>query len=261
MVPSQSEKLPGPWDRLAIYRDRYQITHLLGPIDSLEKSILRREHRSMALTRRIRELEKELTDARNELGAVRAEIEGSRATGALLIEEILDRVRIDQGEAWSPNPFRGYRVWRIHEGAIWGNQVVWTEPELEGRCLRSIPGDDVPHPVDRCGPPACGIYAVKSLDMFPPGVAATEMRDSVVGVVALSGKVVEHELGYRASRARVVAAAVNRGGQRRLFHSRDEIAALFRDPISTIEGRPEDEDADDVRAFLEAIQREENLWI
>lgn len=261
MARSQSEQPQTPWDLLSIYRDRYQIGHLLGPIDSLEKSIQRREHRSMALIRRIGELEKELANARNELVTVRAEIEGSRTTGALLIEEIVDQVRIDQGEAWSPHPFRGFRVWRIHERAIWGNQVVWPEPRLESRCLRSIPGDDVPHSISRCGPPACGIYAVKDLDMFPPEVAATKVRDCVVGVVALSGKVVEHELGYRASHARVLAVAVNRGGRRRLFQTAGEIAELFRDPISTIEGREEDEDARHVRTFLEATQKEEKLWI
>lgn len=261
MSRPQTEQSPGPWDQLATYRDRYQITHLLGPIDSLEKSIHRRELRSMALARRIEELEKDLAGARSELGAVRAEIEGSRTTGALLIEEILDRVRIDQGEAWSPNPFRGFRVWRIHEKAIWGNQVVWPEPKMEGRCLRSIPGDDVPHSVTRCGPPACGIYAVKNLDMFPPEIGATEMRDSVVGVVALSGKVVEHELGYRASQARVLAVAVNRGGRRRLFMSQDEITDLFRDPIGTVEDRSEDEESSEVRRILEAIQKEEKSWI
>lgn len=261
MPRPQSEQPPGPWEQLAAYRDRYQITHLLGPIDSLEKSIQRRELRSLALTRRIGELEKDLAGARNELGAVRAEIEGSRSTGALLIEEILGRVRIDHGEAWSPNPFRGFRVWRIHEKAIWGNQVVWPEPRMEGRCLRSIPGDDIPHSVSRCGPPACGIYAVKNLDMFPPEVGAAEVRGSVVGVVALSGKIIEHELGYRASRARVLAAAVNASGRRRLFNSPDEMADLFHDPIGTVEDRSEEKEPTEVRGFLEMIQKEEKLWI
>lgn len=256
----QSERTPNAWDSLATYRDRYQIGHLLGPIDSLEKSIRRRESRSMALTRRIEELEKELAGARNELGAVRAEIEGSRATGALLIEQILDRVRIDQGEGWSPTPFRGFRIWRIHEKAIWGNQVVWPEPTMVSRCLRSIPGDDVPHSMTKCGPPACGIYAVKSLDLFPPDVAATAIRDSVVGVVAMSGKIMEHELGYRASRASVIAAAVNRGGRRRLFEGQPQVSRLFRDPIAALDANSEDEDPVDLRDRLESIKREEMSW-
>jgi hypothetical protein len=261
MPRSRTEQPQDPWDLLATYRDRYEIADILGPIDSLEKSIQRRQLRSFALTRRIEELKRDLAGARRELRAVRAEIEGSRATGALLIEEILDRVKAETGEAWSPSPFRGFRVWRIHQRSIWGNQVVWTQPELESRCLRSIPGDDVPHSIAKCGPPACGIYAVKSLDMFPPEVAGTAIRDSVVGVVALSGKVVEHELGYRASRARVVAAAVNRGGRRRLFDRPTDISNLFSDPIAALEGTSEDENPADLRVQLESIQGEERIWI
>lgn len=260
MPLSRSEQPANPWNLLAKYRERYHIADLLGPIDSLETSIQRRELRSMALVRRIEQLEKDLAGARRELDAVRAEIEGSRVTGALLIEEILDRVRTEQREAWSPRPFRGFRVWRVHERSIWGNQVVWPEPELESRCLRSIPGDDVPHSVLKCGPPACGIYAVKSLDMFPPEVAGTAIRDSVVGVVAMSGKVIEHELGYRASRARVLAAAINRGGRRRLYRGHEEISELFRDPVAALDGKSEDEDPVDLRERLESIQREERIW-
>jgi len=86
--------------------------------------------RAAALSRIITQLESELGKARTELHAVQSEIEGSRAAGALLIEEILQQVRIERGEAWSPAPVHGYRVWRIDDDRIMGNQVHWAEPEL-----------------------------------------------------------------------------------------------------------------------------------
>jgi hypothetical protein len=247
---------------LQVYRQRYPIDHLLEQIESLEQSIARREGRHHAIRRRLAEIEKQLAETRSELHAVADEIAGSRATGALLIEDILDRVRQEHDERWSPAPLRGFRVWRVDSGAIWGNQVPWPEPRLASRCLRSIPGEDIPHSSGLCGPPACGIYAVKDLDMFPASVARCEMRDTAVGVVALAGKVVEHELGYRAQRASVVALAIHHRGHRVVTNELSEIETLFRAPTDAIT-RLEDKvitSPDEARAFLEMSQ-EEDTWI
>ena len=244
---------------LQVYRERYPIDHLLGQVDSLERSIQRREARHHAIRRRLESLEKELSAATAELDAVAQEIAGSRTAGALLIEDIIDRVRQDNDERWSPIPLRGFRVWRIESEAVWGNQLSWPEPRLESRCLRSVPGEDIPHSLGRCGPPACGIYALKDLDFFPAGVASCEMRDMAVGVVALAGKVVEHELGYRAQRASVVALAIHHRGHRVVTDRASEIEALFRAPASAIE-RLENNDVsgpNEARALLERSQKED----
>lgn len=251
------------WRLLDIYRQRYRIEDRLGPILGLEKSINRRHVRSAGLSRTIEALEVELARARAELHAVETEIEGSRAAGALLISEILDQVRQDMGETWSPTPVRGFRVWRIEDGSVMGSQVRWTGPSLSSVCLRDIPGDDVPHSVERCGPPACGIYAVKHLTMFPDDVASGRIRRSIVGVVAMSGKVVEHELGYRGAHARVVAAVANGEGKSLITDRPERLTALFDDPLTTLSGCGDRGGMDEptVREFLESSQNMEEPWI
>lgn len=250
------------WRLLEVYRQRYQIEDRLGPLHNLEKSIDRRRVRSVGLSRTIESLEQELARARAELGVVEGEIEGSRAVGALLISDIIDRVREDMGEAWSPTPVRGFRVWRIENGFVMGNQIRWPQPTLSSVCLRDVPGDDVPHSMNRCGPPACGIYAVKQLTMFPDDVASGLIRRSVVGVVAMSGKVVEHESGYRAAHARVVAAVANFGGKTLMTDDLGRIAGLFDDPASALAewGEKYTRDPSAIRGFLETSRRKEEQW-
>lgn len=250
------------WERLATYRERYRIDDLLGPICSLEKSLTRRRMRCAALVRRLDELGEMITEVRNELQAVHAEIEGSRVTGALLIEEILDQVQRKMGEAWSPTPVRGYRVWRIEDNRVMGNQAHWASPTLESQCLRDNPGEDLPHPVDRCGPPACGIYAVKDLDLFPPGVAAGAIHNSVVGIVAMYGKVVEHEAGYRTQKATAVAVSANDGRRQLMTADPAAIEALFSDPRRALAGAGPLERCDEnpTRLFLETVRAKEGQW-
>lgn len=250
------------WQRLKVYRQRYSIEDRLDAIASLEKSMGRRRMKSAALARRLEELQKQIAQIRSELSAVDSEIEESRRAGALLIEEILDKVQIEMGEAWSPAPVTGFRVWRIEGNQVLGNQLPWTSPTLESMCLREIPGEDLPHPVERCGPPACGIYAVKDLDMFPPDVAGGEIRRSVVGLVAMSGKVIEHEEGYRARTATAVAVSANDGEHRLLTTDRASIEDLFNNPGQTLAKAPTigDPDVTETREFLESAQAKEDTW-
>lgn len=250
------------WDRLDTYRQRYRIDDRLAPLDSLEKSLNRRRLRAAALKRRLEELEILLVEVRGELRAVQSEIEGSRRTGALLIEEILDRVQIEMGEAWSPRPVMGYRVWRIEDNRVLGNQVHWASPTMVSACLRGNPGDDLPHSVDRCGPPACGIYAVKDLDMFPASLAGGAIHNSVVGVVAMFGKVVEHEEGYRSQRATAVAVSANDGRHQLMTTDPDLIEDLFDDPAAALgEAEPLATPGENpTRPFLETALTEEEQW-
>ncbi len=248
------------WRSLAKYRQRYSIEQELAPINSLEQSINRRLMRASALVRTIEHLESELDTARASLAAVQSEIEGSRAVGALLLEEILQGVRIAQGEAWSPAPVHGFRVWRIEDDRVMGNQLHWREHELEATCLREIPGEDLPHPVDRCGPPACGIYAVKDLAMFPSEVSGGLINRSVVGVVAMTGKVIEHELGYRAARARVVALCATIDGRTLITDDEDDIRAVFAGPGRAVPQDGPTPSAEEVRDYLRAALEKEETW-
>lgn len=256
------ELFPDPWLVLATYRERYRIGHLLEQVDSLERSIQRRQARRAAVRRRLTDLERQLEKVRAESRALEMEIEGSRSTGALLIDDILDRVRRDNGEVWSPTPVRGFRVWSIQSNAIFGNQTQWHGPSLAGHCLRGVPGEDIPHSMERCGPPPCGIYAVKSLDSFMPSVAAFQINHTVVGVVAMAGKVVEHEFGYRAQRATAIAVVAYDGGRRVAVTAPDEVEDLFRDPDETITRLTHytDPSPRQARAILESVQQGEGKW-
>lgn len=52
----------------------------------------------------------------------------------------------------------------------------------------------------------------------------------MVGLVAMSGKVIEHEEGYRSPIARAVAVSANDGRRRLLTSERAAIETLFTDP-------------------------------
>lgn len=242
------------------YRERYGTTAGLDELDSLERSIRRRELRAHSLRRRREELAKLLADTEKQLGAVEAEMSGARATGALLIEDVIDRVKQENNEGWSPTPIRGFRVWRIEDNGVLGNQMRWSTETMVAKCLQNVPGQDVPHSVERCGPPPCGIYAVKELDRFAPALANGTVARSVVGVVAMTGKVVEHEIGFRAEKARTIAAMVNLDGTRALFDDHDRISTLFRDPEMAISATRQSIPSPEARQALEAIQRKETPW-
>jgi hypothetical protein len=130
-------------------------------------------------------------------------------------------------------PITAYRVWRgdlflrLHS---LNNETQWEPGEwASAHCPRS--GHDAPD--EDC---TCGLYAAKDLDMalvLAAGVlTSTSPGDSmpataIVGKVQLAGKVIEHDRGYRAERARVVEILPIEG-RRRLTQS---LAGRFGVPV------------------------------
>ena len=136
-------------------------------------------------------------------------------------------------------PLIGYRLWRVIEergeivlsplnfesrdwvGATtgWvssacGGSELWISPEgeLESPDRHRAPGEEC----------ACGFYAMKQLT--PEMLLGASSRHAhrvgsrsderfVLGRVQLAGKIVEHELGYRAERARIVELIPIRGSE------------------------------------------------
>jgi hypothetical protein len=251
------------WAQLAIYRQRYDIEDRIGTIRSLERSMARREVSLRGRTITLNELERQIKEERRAIKALESELEGSRRAGALLIEEILGGVRIDNGEAWSPVPVRGFRAWRVADNRVRGSQSHWTSAAYEATCLRSVPNDDIPHSEQICGPPACGIYATKTMEKFPTSITGGLAEGHAFGVVAMTGKVVEHEGGYRSQRASVVALAV-RSARRWLVTAKpDEIEAIFQDPERAVAKHGHTGYASPFRVqhFLEHWKRKEEKWI
>ena len=142
-------------------------------------------------------------------------------------------------EFWTPGLVLGFRMWDLR-GRLLGAWKPWDRPEYEARCLSRRTGPDageVPHTDGRCGHPPCGLYCFKEPEQLlaafglPTGTARW-----VLGLVSLSGKVVEHESGYRAQKARVLAAAVVGRGRIVRIEGDARLQALFADPEATIAG-------------------------
>jgi hypothetical protein len=263
MTSTEFPRVTALWAQLATYRQRYDIEDRIGTIRSLERSMARREMSLRGRTVRLKELEHQIKEERRAIKALESELEGSRRAGALLIEEILDEVRIENGEAWSPVPVRGFRAWRVADNRLHGSQSPWTSATYEATCLRSVPNDDIPHSEQICGPPACGIYATKTMEKYPTSITGALAEDHAFGVVAMTGKVVEHSGGYRSECANVVALAV-RSDRRWLVTAKpDEIEAIFQDPERAIAEHGHTGYASPFRVqhFLEHWKRKEERWI
>jgi len=146
------------------------------------------------------------------------------------------RPRVPPPEFWSPRPVLGFRMWEVR-GRLHGAFRAWDRPFRVARCVSGRTERDdgeVPHTDGRCGDPPCGVYAYKEPDQLLATFGLPEgSRRNVYGLVAMAGKVVEHERGYRGQRVKVVAAAVvGRGLLVRVEGAR--LADLFAAPEETV---------------------------
>ena len=136
---------------------------------------------------------------------------------------------------WSPTPILGFRVWQM--GAhLHGAKRVWYTPEYVAGCLRGnseVMDPDVPHSDGSCGRPPCGIYAAKDPASLVADFGA-EYLPMAYGVVELTGKVVEHDDGYRAQRARAIAVVVVEDEGLTRFEGADAVTRAFADPRAVL---------------------------
>lgn len=215
-------------DVLQTLRDRYgdePRTEDL-PVDRLAV----RQNRLRSRLEVIEEQLAELAAERRRLLEEDARIELMRTA---LVDDVAERIRQHHKEGWSPSPVTGYRVWAVVDNRLQGaTGHVWDTPELDAECGRSRANRDLPHTDHHCSSfgHGCGIYAAKD-----PGRLEEGNSTWVLGVVHLFGKVVEHEHGYRAARARVVAVAAQAEGRLLATCQPDLVAELYADPIATIE--------------------------
>jgi hypothetical protein len=97
-------------------------------------------------------------------------------------------------------PILAYRSWRISNGMLQSCtcDCVWHPRErMEARCNRNIRHTSVPN--WDC---QCGFYGYKSEEaLAASGYPRTGDDQTVQGRVALWGRVIDHDLGYRAERA------------------------------------------------------------
>ena len=221
------------WDLLQRYRERYGLTSTLPEATSLQRTLERRQGRAHALGRRVEDLEKELEETRRKLRGARLEVEATDKTARLLIDHLIEEIRRANGEVWSPVAVLGFRLWTIRASGLFGYMTQWRSPHVTAVCLNRFPGDDVPHGRG-CGPPRCGIYATKDVGFLIDGSGIETVGGYAIGVVGMSGKVVEHESGYRAAIAEVQAISLNCDGRNLNTDDVEVIERLFRQPMETL---------------------------
>ena len=247
------EQLTQEWKKL---QARYGIAGSLPELDRLKRGFSRRRARIGFLRAQIEELNAEVRVLEGELAGL------SKMLG-LVLEEAIDKVKTSEGETWSPVPVLGFRIWVLRNGRFLGYREPWLQASMTAHCLTTGNDFEVPHTDGRCGDPPCGIYLAKDVAELLGSHVEFDLDEIAVGLVGLSGKVVEHERGYRGEQATVVAVALVVDGEVRTVSDIEEVEAMFE------EEAPEDDVPlkDPVRARAQIIEfmREErrlrSLWI
>lgn len=125
-------------------------------------------------------------------------------------------------------------------GRLRGAWQEWEHPWRDARCVsgrREQDDGEVPHTDGRCGHPPCGIYAYKEpADLLRAFELPRGSQRLVYGLVELSGKVVEHERGYRGRHAAVVVAAVVGAGWLVRVEGSARLHSLFSSPVEAVDG-------------------------
>ena len=202
-------------------RARYGIIGDPEGIERVDAGVLRR-------LVRIRHLDERRSEIETEIRALRAEIGGLESTLEMLAAAAVARIRHERGEVWSPVAMTGYRLWDSRPDGFHGFRVQWRTHTLTAECPTTGTWDEIPHTDDRCGDPPCGIYAAKDLgELLDSGLGRSDVNRTAVGLVALSGKVVEHRGGYRGELAEVVALAYPRDGILHMTADMGEIRRTF----------------------------------
>ena len=205
---------------LDLYQTRYRAVEIPAQVESMNLAISRRARRVEAIRKQVTELLDEMAQLEDEIGGLQ------RGYEALLLDA-LDRIRQAHGEGWSPTPVLGYRLWDWRDGALHGAWEQWRTPTKRAACRHA---GELPHSNGQCGRLGCGVYATKDLGpLLTPRIAPGSVGYAA-GLVEMTGKVVEHEHGYRG--ARVEAVRLILVGVDGLAHIEDpsELGGAFGDP-------------------------------
>lgn len=215
--------------------DEYQrIRRRYGPTD--EDALIDRVQSSVAARRaRLQMVQRQIDELRDEARWLADEIDSREQSLELLLGDVIRRIGRVVEDGWSPFPVLGFRMWTMRPGGLHGAKVTWNEPHMTARCLATLDHTGVPHADGRCGRLGCGVYATKELRPLLTAHIEAHSYGYAVGLVALAGRVVEHEHGYRGEQARIVAlVAVGADG----FVATDEsglISDLCSAPEATVE--------------------------
>ena len=218
---------------------------------------------------RIAALGAEVATAQDQLirllkGALASADDQARRQG---LQRLAEAKTMDTAAMWSPTAVLGYRIWTIAGNQLCGQWQVWATPHKAATCAADGP---LPHTDGRCAEVAfgCGIYAAKSPRPLLAGRDIRRNSSFAVGLVGLEGTVVEHERGYRAERASVLALAVHERGKLWMTDDPADLTELFRSPGRTahlgVMPLPEPKNVDTTRQaisdYLDYHARRKRTW-
>ena len=211
---------------LDVLRLRYRGVGVPPELDRLELAVGRRQAK-------VDHLRAQVASLLDEVSLLEAEIAGCRKGYEALLADTVERIKRDQQEGWSPFPVIGFRLWGWRDGALHGAWQPWKTTSKTATCGRG--NTEVPHSDGRCGRLGCGIYATKDLPALLEEHTRPNDHGYLAGMVELTGKVVEHENGYRAARAEVVAGVLVGAGRILSTSDPTDLDEVFRRPGHALE--------------------------
>ena len=234
--------------RLTQLEDRYGAERG-DDVARLDQQIQRRTSRLDVLSAQLAGLLAEMTQ-------LESERMGLLSAAELVMADRITEIQVDHDERWSPWPIQAFRMWGVTNAGLVGMVERWPAPQMEAVCTKLRVNPDVPHTDGRCGAPQCGIYAAKRPETLIAGLPPE--GGWALGLVSMSGKVVEHEHGYRAQRVRVEAIVVHHEGRVLAAEESQIVKLAFAATVPTTRllGRPADEwPLDRTLVTLEAAER------
>lgn len=215
---------------LETYRRRYGSSAGLPEVTSLAVGIRRRRVQIAAA-------ETEVARLLDKIERLGAEVDRMEAASELEVSRAILSIQQRHGEVWSPNPVVGFRAWSVEVDGLRGVRARWTSPRFEATCdypFGSRTDLEVPHTDGSCGTPPCGIYATHHIETLLASGLTDNLAEMAVGTVAMSGKVVEHEHGYRARTATITSILAFCSDKAYFTNEPGLIGELIAAPLATV---------------------------
>jgi hypothetical protein len=205
------------------YQDRYG--ELVGVVDVAKASSAMAARR-----RRLDALAVEHERIQQQMESMASEVRRIERWVEFCLEDVIARAKQEHAEGWSPTPVLGFRLWAVGNDGLHGVKMAWPGRTITATCLSRAGTAEIPHTDGRCGRLGCGVYAAKTVDPLYREFDVSGIGDLALGLVALTGKVVEHDDGYRAAEATVVAIGASLGSHLLLTSDAERIEGVFADP-------------------------------
>lgn len=237
------------------YQDRYGELEGLADLARVNSSLAARR-------RRLKQLAQEHERIGRQMRSMASEVERIGRWLEFCLEDVAARAREAHAEGWSPSAVLGYRLWAVRSEGLHGVKMPWQSRRMTATCLTTRGDGEIPHTDGRCGRLGCGVYAAKTVDPLYRELDLAGIGDVALGLVALTGKVVEHDSGYRGAEAEVIALAASTGKHLLLTADRDRIDEVFADP-ALIRQEPETETERhllEMETFVEIQARRAEKW-